>query len=280
MEKSCGITWGQYFLATSLDVNGNVTKKLCRTSTFSQYTVLHQESVAKIRDDAPLEKINLLGCGLATGWGAALNTAKVERGSTCVVFGLGAVGLSTIEGCQMAGAGRIIGIDIDPTKFERAKEFGATECINPKEYQAPIQDVIINKTGGGADYSFECVGNVDLMRAALECCHIGWGTSIIVGVAGAGKEISTRPFQLVTGRVWKGTAFGGYKSRTDVPGLVNKYMKGEVKIDQYITHNMKLGDINDAFQLLHSGKCLRCVIWMDGDVPSTLRAPDHSDSVL
>lgn len=240
-----------------------------RTSTFSQFTVLHQESVAKIRDDAPLEKVNLLGCGLSTGWGAALNTAKVEQGSTCVVFGLGAVGLSTIEGCQMAKAGRIIGIDIDSSKFEKAISFGATECINPKDHSIPIQDVIINKTGGGADFSFECVGNVDLMRAALECCHIGWGTSVIVGVAGAGKEISTRPFQLVTGRTWKGTAFGGFRSRSDVPGLVNKYMSGEVKIDEYITHNMKLNDINQAFKLLHSGKCLRCVIWMDNELPTS-----------
>ena len=183
------------------------------TSTFSQYTVLHQESVAKIRKDAPLEKVNLLGCGLSTGWGAALNTAKVEKDSVCAVFGLGAVGLATIEGCKMAGAKRIIGVDTNPKKFEKAKVFGATEFVNPNDHNKPIQNVLVDMTGGGVDYSFECVGNVDLMRSALEACHIGWGTSVVIGVAGAGKEISTRPFQLVTGRTWKGTAFGGFKSR-------------------------------------------------------------------
>eukprot|EP00462_Mataza_sp_D1_P010540 CAMPEP_0175154984 /NCGR_PEP_ID=MMETSP0087-20121206/20694_1 /TAXON_ID=136419 /ORGANISM="Unknown Unknown, Strain D1" /LENGTH=416 /DNA_ID=CAMNT_0016442031 /DNA_START=24 /DNA_END=1271 /DNA_ORIENTATION=- len=232
------------------------------TSTFSQYTVLHQESVAKIRKDAPLEKVNLLGCGLATGWGAALNTAKVEAGSTCAIFGLGAVGLSTIEGCTMAKAGRIIAIDIDPQKFEAARAFGATDFVNPNDFpDRKIQDVLVEMTGGGVDYSFECVGNTDLMRSALEATHIGWGTSVIIGVAGAGKEIATRPFQLVTGRTWKGTAFGGFKSRSEVPGLVDKYMQGEAKIDEYITHNRNLSDINQAFSLLHSGECLRCVIW-------------------
>jgi S-(hydroxymethyl)glutathione dehydrogenase/alcohol dehydrogenase len=242
--------------------NGSKLWHYMGTSTFSQYTVVHQESVAKIRNDAPLEKVNLLGCGLATGWGAVLNTAKVEKGSVCAVFGLGAVGLATIEGCKMAGADRIIGVDIDAQKFDKAKEFGATDVINPKDFTVPIQQQIVAMTGGGVDYSFECVGNVDLMRAALECCHIGWGTSVIIGVAGAGKEIATRPFQLVTGRTWKGTAFGGFKSRTEVPGLVNKYMKGEVKIDEYITHNLPLSKINDAFKLMHDGKSLRCVIWM------------------
>jgi S-(hydroxymethyl)glutathione dehydrogenase / alcohol dehydrogenase len=240
------------------------------TSTFSQYTVLHQESVAKIRQDAPLEKVNLLGCGLATGWGAALNTAKVEKDSSCAIFGLGAVGLSTIEGCVMAGATRIIGIDNDPKKFAAAKEFGCTDFVNPNDFpDKPVQDVIVEMTNGGVDYSFECVGNVDLMRSALECCHIGWGTSTIIGVAGAGKEISTRPFQLVTGRTWKGTAFGGFKSRSEVPGLVDKYMDGKVKIDEYITHNKNLDDINEAFKLLHSGECLRCVVWMDEAAPTS-----------
>lgn len=238
------------------------------TSTFAQYTVLHQESVAKIRKDAPLEKVNLLGCGLATGWGAALNTAKVEAGSSVAVFGLGAVGLSTIEGCKMAGAARIIAVDIDPGKWEAAKSFGATEFVNPKDHDKPIQEVLVGMTGGGVDYSFECVGNVDLMRAALECTHIGWGISVIVGVAAAGKEISTRPFQLVTGRTWKGTAFGGFKSRTEVPQLVEKYIAGEAKIDEYITHNMNLSNINEAFGLMHRGECLRCVIWMDDDAPA------------
>ena len=246
-------------------VNGTKLFHYMGTSTFSQYTVLHQESVAKIRDDAPLDRVNLLGCGLATGWGAALNTAKVEKGSSCAVFGLGAVGLATIEGCKMAGAGRIIGIDNDSRKFDKAAEFGATDFVNPKDHSEPIQDVIIALTKGGVDYSFECVGNVDLMRSALECCHIGWGTSVIIGVAGAGKEISTRPFQLVTGRTWKGTAFGGFKSRSEVPGLVDKYMEGKVKIDEYITHNVKLKDINEAFRLMHSGQSLRCVVWMDDE---------------
>lgn len=232
------------------------------TSTFSQYTVLHQESVAVIPPEAPLDKVNLLGCGLATGWGAVANTAKVEKDSTCAIFGLGAVGLSTIEGCKLAGAKRIIGIDIDPKKFQRALQFGATECVNPRDHTKPIQEVIVQMTGGGVDYSFEAVGNVSLMRAALESCHIGWGTSVIIGVAGAGQEISTRPFQLVTGRTWKGTAFGGFKSRTDVPRLVERYMRGEVMIDEYITHNTTLSNINTAFQLLHSGDSLRCVIHM------------------
>ena len=232
------------------------------TSTFSQYTVLHQESVAKIRKDAPLEKVNLLGCGLATGWGAVHNTAKVEEGSSCAIFGLGAVGLSVIEGCQQAKAKRIIAVDIDPGKEAAAREFGATEFVNPKDHDAPIQDVLVELTGGGVDYSFECVGNVELMRAALEATHIGWGQSVIIGVAGAGQEISTRPFQLVTGRQRKGTAFGGYKSRSEVPKLVDSYMGGEVKIDEYIMHNLNLQDINEAFNLMHNGECLRCVISM------------------
>lgn len=244
------------------------------TSTFSQYTVVHQESVAKIRKDAPLQKVNLLGCGLATGWGAVQNTAKVEKGASVAVFGLGAVGLSTIEGCVMAKAGRIIAVDIDPKKFAAAKAFGATDFVNSKDFpDQKIQDVIVKMTNGGVDYSFECVGNTDLMRSALESCHIGWGTSVIIGVAGAGKEISTRPFQLVTGRTWKGTAFGGFKSRSQVPGLVDKYMNKEAKIDEYITHNRNLTDINEAFSLMHTGESLRCVIWMDNNAPKSIQNP-------
>jgi len=237
------------------------------TSTFSQYTVLHEESVAKIRKDAPLEKVNLLGCGLATGWGAVKNTAKVEEGSTVAVFGLGTVGLSVIEGAKMAKAKRIIAIDLDSNKFGLAGNFGANEFVNPKDYDKPIQQVLVEMTGGGVDYSFDCTGNVGVMRSALEATHIGWGQSVIVGVAAAGQEISTRPFQLVTGRVWKGTAFGGYKSRSQVPGLVDAYMNGEVMIDPYVTHNVNFNDINSAFQLMHEGKSLRAVIWMDNNCP-------------
>jgi len=233
------------------------------TSTFSQYTVLHGESVAKVRKDAPLDKVNLLGCGLATGWGAVENTAAVEPGSSCAIFGLGTVGLAVIEAAKKAGAKRIIGVDKDPQKFALAAEFGANEFVNPNDApDTPVQQTIVSLTGGGVDYSFECVGSTDLMRAALECTHIGWGQSVIIGVAGAGQEISTRPFQLVTGRVWKGTAFGGFKSRSQVPELVDKYMAGEVKIDEYITHSLPLSQINKAFELMHEGKSLRCVIEM------------------
>ncbi|CAE8720773.1 unnamed protein product [Polarella glacialis] len=238
------------------------------TSTFSQYTVVHEESVAKIRQDAPLEKVNLLGCGLATGWGAVANTAKVEAGSSVAVFGVGTVGLSVIEGAVKAKAKRIIAVDVDPNKFSLAIEFGATECVNPKDHDKPIQQVLVDMTKGGVDYSFDCTGNVQVMRSALEATHIGWGTSVIIGVAGAGQEIATRLFQLVTGRTWKGTAFGGYKSRSQVPGLVDAYMKGEVKIDEYITHNLNLKDINEAFKLMHEGKSLRAVIWMDDNAPT------------
>lgn len=194
------------------------------------------------------------------GLGAVWNTAKVEKGSNVAIFGLGTVGLAVAEGAKAAGASRIIGVDIDPTKFNQAKEFGVTEFINPKDHKKPIQEVIVEATDGGVDYSFECIGNVSVMRSALECCHKGWGTSVIIGVAASGQEISTRPFQLVTGRVWKGTAFGGFKSRSGVPELVEKYLKKEIKVDEYITHNLKLSEINDAFDLLHSGKCLRCVL--------------------
>ncbi|MEJ2296955.1 MAG: S-(hydroxymethyl)glutathione dehydrogenase/class III alcohol dehydrogenase [Woeseiaceae bacterium] len=230
------------------------------TSTFSEYTVLPEIAVATVNKEAPLEKVCLLGCGITTGIGAVLNTAKVEPGSTVAVFGLGGVGLSAIQGATMAKAGRIVAIDINEDKFELARQLGATDTVNPRDHDAPIQEVIVDLTDGGVDYSFECVGNVDLMRAALECCHKGWGESVIVGVAGAGQEISTRPFQLVTGRVWRGTAFGGCKGRSQLPGMVDQYMDGEIKIDEFITYTMPLDDINKAFDLMHEGKSIRSVI--------------------
>ena len=230
------------------------------TSTFSEYTVVPEIAVAKIRADAPLEKVCLLGCGITTGIGAVLNTAKVTPGSTVAVFGLGGIGLSVIQGAVMAKAGRILAIDVNEGKFTLAKQLGATDCVNPKKFDKPVQDVIVEMTDGGVDYSFECVGNVDLMRSALECCHKGWGESTIIGVAGAGQEIRTRPFQLVTGRVWRGTAFGGVRGRTELPGYVDKAMAGEIKIDPFITHTMPLEKINDAFHLMHEGKSIRSVI--------------------
>ena len=240
--------------------NGNPIHHYMGTSTFSEYSVLPEISVAKISDKAPLEKVCLLGCGITTGIGAVLNTAKVEPGATVAVFGLGGVGLSAIQGAMMAKASRILAIDVNPDKFELATQMGATDTVNPKDHSAPIQEVIVEMTGGGVDYSFECVGNVDLMRAALECCHKGWGESVIVGVAGAGQEICTRPFQLVTGRVWRGTAFGGCKGRSQLPGMVDEYMAGDIKVDEFITHTMGLEDINKAFDLMHEGKSIRSVI--------------------
>ncbi|MBD5803578.1 S-(hydroxymethyl)glutathione dehydrogenase [Azoarcus sp. Aa7] len=230
------------------------------TSTFSEYTVVPEISLAKIPKDAPLEKVCLLGCGVTTGIGAVLNTAKVEEGATVAIFGLGGIGLAAIIGAKMAKASRIIGVDINPDKFEIAKQLGATDFVNPKDHDQPIQDVIVAMTDGGVDYSFECVGNVKLMRAALECCHKGWGESTIIGVAGAGQEISTRPFQLVTGRVWRGSAFGGVKGRTELPSYVQKAQKGEIPLDTFITHNLPLAEINQAFDLMHEGKSIRTVI--------------------
>uniref|UniRef100_A0A061S8I9 S-(hydroxymethyl)glutathione dehydrogenase n=1 Tax=Tetraselmis sp. GSL018 TaxID=582737 RepID=A0A061S8I9_9CHLO len=230
------------------------------TSTFSEYTVVHEQSVAVVDPEAPLDKVALLGCGVATGWGAVHNTAEVHEGATVAVFGLGAVGLSVIEAAVEAKASRIIAVDLNPDKFETAKKWGATDCVNPKDHDKPIQQVIVEMTEWGVDYSFECIGNVEVMRSALECAHRGWGVSVVIGVAGAGQEIKTRPFQLVTGRVWKGTAFGGYKSRKQVPELVQKYMAGGTRLDDYITHEMKFDQINEAFDLLHAGKCLRCVL--------------------
>ncbi|VEI48730.1 putative alcohol dehydrogenase class III [Actinobacillus equuli] len=216
--------------------------------------------MAKIQENAPLDEVCLLGCGVTTGIGAVTRTAKVKKGDTVAIFGLGGIGLAAIIGARMAGAGRIIAIDINPAKFEKAKELGATDCINPKDYDKPIQNVIIEMTDGGVDFSFECVGNVDLMRSALECCHKGWGESIIIGVAPAGAEIRTRPFQLVTGRVWRGSAFGGVKGRTELPGIIDQFMKGEFKLRDFITHTMPLEDINKAFDLMHEGKSIRTVI--------------------
>eukprot|EP00455_Lapot_gusevi_P053099 TRINITY_DN820_c0_g1_i1.p1 TRINITY_DN820_c0_g1~~TRINITY_DN820_c0_g1_i1.p1 ORF type:complete len:405 (+),score=188.94 TRINITY_DN820_c0_g1_i1:68-1216(+) len=229
-------------------------------STFSQYTVLPEISLAKVTPEAPLEKVCLLGCGITTGIGAALNTAKVEAGSTVAVFGLGAVGLSVIQGAVMAGAARILAIDINPSKFELATRLGATDCLNPNDYQKPINEVIVEMTDGGVDFSFECVGIVKLMRAALECCHKGWGVSTIIGVAGAGQEIATRPFQLVTGRVWKGSAFGGVKGRSQLPEYVAKYMQGQIKIDELVNYDLPLNQIEEAFHLMHEGKSVRTVM--------------------
>jgi len=232
-------------------------------STFSEYTVLPEISLAKVNKSAPLEEVCLLGCGVTTGMGAVMNTAKVQEGDTVAIFGLGGIGLSAVIGATMAKASRIIAIDLNDRKFELAKELGATDCINPSDYDKPIQDVIVELTDGGVDFSFECIGNVNVMRAALECCHKGWGESVIIGVAGAGQEISTRPFQLVTGRVWRGTAFGGVKGRSELPQLVERYLAGEFKLDDFITHTMDLSQINTAFDLMHAGESIRSVVHFD-----------------
>ena len=229
-------------------------------STFSEYTVVNEISLAKINPAAPHDKVCLLGCGVTTGIGAVRNTAKVKPGDNVAVFGLGGIGLAVIQGARQAGAGRIIGIDTNPTKFALAKSMGATDCINPKDHDQPIQDVIVGMTDGGVEFSFECIGNVHVMRAALECCHKGWGESIIIGVAGAGQEISTRPFQLVTGRVWRGSAFGGVKGRTQLPGMVEDAMAGRIDLDPFVTHTLPLDRINEAFDLMHEGKSIRTVI--------------------
>jgi len=232
------------------------------TSSFSEYGVVHAQSLAKVRRDAPLEKCCLMGCGIATGWGAVWNTAQVERGATAAVFGLGAVGLSVIEGLVKAGASKIIAVDLLPSKLELAKQWGATDFINPNELPegTTTTSKIVSMTEFGVDYSFDCTGNTKVMRGALECSARGWGQSVVIGVAAAGQEISTRPFQLVTGRSWKGTAFGGWKSKPQVPILVDLYMNGELKVDEYITHNMDFKQINEAFELLHKGDCLRVVL--------------------
>jgi len=230
------------------------------TSTFANYTVLPEIAVARVREDAPFDKICYIGCGVTTGIGAVVNTAKVEPGANCVVFGLGGIGLNVVQGLRMVGADRIVGVDINPARREMAEAFGMTDFVNPQEVEGDLVPYLVDLTGGGADYSFECIGKVDVMRQALECCHKGWGESIIIGVAGAGEEISTRPFQLVTGRVWRGTAFGGAKGRTQVPKIVDWYMDGKIQIDPMITHTMPLDDINKAFELMHGGESIRSVI--------------------
>jgi len=228
-------------------------------STFANFTVLPEIALAKIREDAPFDKVCYIGCGVTTGIGAVINTAKVEPGANVVVFGLGGIGLNVIQGARLAGANKIVGVDINPRRKVLAESFGMTHFVNPREVEGDLVAYLVSLTDGGADYSFECVGNVDLMRQALECCHRGWGVSVIVGVAGAGQEIRTRPFQLVTGRVWKGTAFGGARGRTDVPKIVDWYMEGKIRIDELITHQLPIEKINDAFDLMHSGESIRSV---------------------
>ena len=241
-------------------LNGEMIHHYMGTSTFANYTVLPEISLAKIREDAPFDKVCYIGCGVTTGIGAVINTAKVEVGAKVIVFGLGGIGLNVIQGAKMVGADMIVGVDINPAKQELAKKFGMTHFVNPKEIEGDLVPYLVDLTKGGADYTFECIGNVNVMRQALECCHKGWGVSVIIGVAGAGQEISTRPFQLVTGRVWKGTAFGGAKGRTDVPKIVDWYMEGKINIDDLITNVMPLERINEAFDLMHEGKSIRSVV--------------------
>jgi S-(hydroxymethyl)glutathione dehydrogenase/alcohol dehydrogenase len=230
------------------------------TSTFANYTVVPEIALAKIREDAPFDKVCYIGCGVTTGIGAVINTAKVEPGANVVVFGLGGIGLNVVQGARMAGANMIVGVDTNPARKALAEKFGMTHFVNPKEAGTELVAHLVNLTKGGADYSFECIGNVDVMRQALECCHKGWGVSVIIGVAGAGQEIKTRPFQLVTGRVWKGTAFGGARGRRDVPKIVDWYMEKKINIDDLITHKLKLADINQGFDLMHEGKSIRSVV--------------------
>lgn len=230
------------------------------TSTFANYTVLPEIAVAKIRHDAPLDKVCLIGCGVTTGLGAVINTAKVEPGANVVVFGLGGIGLNVIQGAKMVGASKIVGVDLNSDKQAMAKDYGMTDFVNPKEIDGDLVEYLVELTGGGADYSFECIGNVKVMRQALECCHKGWGVSTVIGVAGAGEEISTRPFQLVTGRVWQGSAFGGARGRTDVPKIVDWYMEGKINIDDLVTHTMPIEQINEAFDLMHKGESIRSVV--------------------
>jgi S-(hydroxymethyl)glutathione dehydrogenase/alcohol dehydrogenase len=240
--------------------NGDAIYHYMGCSTFSEYTVVPEIALAKINPAAPLDKVCLLGCGVTTGIGAVLNTAKVEPGASVAVFGLGGIGLSVLQGAVMAKAGRIIAVDLNPEKFEMARALGATDCINPAELGVSVTEAIIEMTDGGVDYSFECIGNVNVMRDALECCHMGWGLSTIIGVAGAGQEISTRPFQLVTGRTWTGSAFGGVKGRTELPGYVDQYLSGTIQLDNMVTHTMPLEEINTAFDLMHKGESIRSVI--------------------
>ena len=241
-------------------IDGTMLHHYMGTSTFANYTVLPEIAVAKIREDAPFDKVCYIGCGVTTGVGAVINTAKVEPGARVVVFGLGGIGLNVIQGARMVGASQIVGVDINPARRPLAEKFGMTDFVNPKEVEGDLVPYLVDLTKGGADYSFECIGNINVMRQALECCHKGWGVSVIIGVAGAGEEIRTRPFQLVTGRVWKGTAFGGARGRTDVPQIVDWYMEGKINIDDLITHVMPLEQINDAFDLMHKGESIRSVV--------------------
>jgi S-(hydroxymethyl)glutathione dehydrogenase/alcohol dehydrogenase len=257
------LTQGQGLMpdgTSRFSINGEKIFHYMGTSTFANYTVLPEIAVAKIRDDAPFDKVCLIGCGVTTGIGAVINTAKVEPGSNVVVFGLGGVGLNVIQAARLVGANMIVGVDLNPDKRAMAEKFGMTHFVNPREVEGDLVPYLVDLTKGGADYSFECIGNVNVMRQALECCHKGWGVSVIVGVAGAGQEISTRPFQLVTGRVWKGTAFGGAKGRTDVPKIVDWYMDGQIDIDSLVTKVMPIEQINEAFDLMHQGKVIRTVL--------------------
>lgn len=246
--------------SSRFSLNGEKIHHYMGTSTFSNYTVVPEIALAKIREDAPFDKVCYIGCGVTTGIGAVINTAKVEPGSNVVVFGLGGIGLNVIQGARLAGANMIVGVDLNTQRESLARKFGMTHFVNPKDIQGDIVPYLVELTKGGADYSFECIGNVEVMRQALECCHKGWGVSVIIGVAGAGKEIATRPFQLVTGRVWKGTAFGGAKGRRDVPKIVDWYMEGKINIDDLITHTLPLSEINKGFDLMHSGESIRSVV--------------------
>src|SRR6186997_966314 len=246
--------------SSRFSLNGEKVHHYMGCSTFANFTVLPEIAVAKIREDAPFEKVCYIGCGVTTGIGAVINTAKVEAGANVVVFGLGGIGLNVVQGARMVGANMIVGVDINPAREPLARKLGMTHFVNPKEVKGDLVAHLVELTGGGADYSFECIGNVEVMRQALECCHRGWGVSVIIGVAGSGQEIKTRPFQLVTGRVWKGTAFGGAKGRRDVPKIVDWYMDGKINIDDLITHKLKLADINEGFDLMHAGKSIRSVV--------------------
>ena len=257
------VTQGQGVMpdgTSRFSIDGQKLYHYMGTSTFANYTVLPEIAVAKIREDAPFDKVCLIGCGVTTGIGAVINTAKVEPGSNVVVFGLGGVGLNVIQAARLVGANMIVGVDLNPNKREMAEKFGMTHFVNPREVEGDLVPYLVDLTKGGADYSFECIGNINVMRQALECCHKGWGVSVIVGVAGAGQEISTRPFQLVTGRVWKGTAFGGAKGRTDVPKIVDWYMDGKIDIDSLVTQVMPIDKINEAFDLMHKGESIRTVL--------------------
>ena len=257
------VTQGQGVMpdgTSRFSIDGQKLYHYMGTSTFANYTVLPEIAVAKIREDAPFDKVCLIGCGVTTGIGAVINTAKVEPGSNVVVFGLGGVGLNVIQAARMVGANMIVGVDLNPNKREMAQKFGMTHFVNPREVEGDLVPYLVDLTKGGADYSFECIGNINVMRQALECCHKGWGVSVIVGVAGAGQEISSRPFQLVTGRVWKGTAFGGAKGRTDVPKIVDWYMDGKIDIDSLVTQVMPIDKINEAFDLMHKGEAIRTVL--------------------